>query len=221
MYPNRGSDPNVHINDSFSIGCFEFVDDVMTCTLGIKNQRKALLKVDEFAQISKLEWGESKCQVMQVGRKAKVPEEWELGLKRIKNTTTYKYLGDTITNDGKYKQNIEKRSNQIQGIIRTINTMASSDVMRAVESKAILELYNKCIIPSLLTNAESWTLTASDECTLDKIGIQALKRLFNLPEKTPCAAVIHSFGASYITQQMDMMKFLYLQKILQRSDDQL
>ena len=61
----------------------------MTCTLGIKNQRKALEKVDEFAQISKLEWGESKCKVMQVGRKAKVPKEWELGPKRIKNTTTY------------------------------------------------------------------------------------------------------------------------------------
>ena len=66
---------NVHINNSFSMGCFEFVDDVMTCTLGIKNQRKALLKVDEFTQISKLEWGESKCQVMQVGRKTKVPDE--------------------------------------------------------------------------------------------------------------------------------------------------
>ena len=61
--------------------------------------------------------------------------------------------------------------------------MASSDIMRAIESKAIFELYDICAIPSLLANAESWTLTASDELSLDKTGIQALKRLFNLPEK--------------------------------------
>ena len=201
------------------MGCFEFVDDVMTCTLGIKNQRKALLKVDEFAQISKLEWGESKCQVMQVGRKTKVPDEWELGPKKIKNTTAYKYLGDIITSDGKYKQTIEKRSNQIQGIIRQINTMASSDIMRAVETKVLLELYHKCVIPTLANNAESWTLSTSDEISLDKTAIQALKRLFNLPEKTPSPSVIHSFGVLYLTQHIDMMKFMYLHKILKRNNE--
>ena len=157
--------------------------------------------------------------MMQVGRKTKVPDEWELGPKKIKNTTSYKYLGDMITSDGKYKQTIEKRSNQIQGIIRQINTMASSDIMRAVESKVILELYNKCVIPSLTNNAESWTLSTSDETMLDKLAIQALKRLFNLPEKTPSPAVIYSFGALYLTQHIDMMKFMYLQKILKRNDD--
>ena len=129
---------------------------------------KVLLKVDEFAQISKLEWGESKCQVMQVGRKVKAPSEWELGLKRIKNTTSYKYLGDHITSDGKNKQTIEKRFNQIQGIIRQINTTASSNIMKAIESKVLLELYDSCVIPSFLNNAESWTLTT-------RVGKKCLK----------------------------------------------
>ena len=210
---------NVHVSDTFSMGCFEFVDDVMTCTLGKKNQTKVLLKVDEFAQISKLEWGESKCQVMQVGRKVKIPEEWELGPKRIKNTTTYKYLGDYITNNGKYKQTIEKRFNQVQGMLRQINTTASSNVMKAIESKVILQLYDSCVIPSFLTNAESWTLPTSDELELDKLGIRTLKRLFDLPEKTPSPSVIYSLGALYITQKIDTMKFMYLQKILKRNDE--
>ena len=210
---------NVHVNDNFSMGCFEFVDDVMTCTLGKRNQNKVLLKVDEFAQISKLEWGESKCQVMQVGRKVKVPEEWELGPKRIKNTTSYKYLGDYITNDGKNKQTIEKRFNQVQGIIRQINTTASSSIMKAIESKVILQLYDSCVIPCFLNNAESWTLTTSDEAELDKLGIRVLKRLFGLPEKTPSLSVIHSLGALFITQKVDTMKFMYLHKILKRNDE--
>ena len=210
---------NVRVNDSFSMGCFEFVDDVMTCTLGKKNQMKVLLKVDEFAKISKLEWGESKCQVMQVGRKVKAPTEWELGPKRIRNTTSYKYLGDYITNDGKYKQTIEKRFNQVQGIIRQINTTTSSNIMKAIESKVILELYDSCIIPCFLNNAESWTLSTSDESEIDKLGIRALKRLFDLPEKTPSPAVIYSLGALFLTQKIDTMKLMYLQKILKRNDE--
>ena len=148
-----------------------------------------------------------------------MPEEWELGPKRIKNTTSYKYLGDHITNDGKNKQTIEKRFNQVQGIIRQINTTASSSIMKAIESKVILELYDSCVVPSFLYNAESWTLTTSDESELDKLGIRVLKRLFDLPEKTPSPAVIYSLGALFITQKIDTMKFMYLHKILKRNDE--
>ena len=133
----------------------------MTCTLGKKNQNEALSRVDEFAQISKLEWGAQKCQVMQVGRKVKVPDTWTLGEKQIKNTTSYKYLGDTVTNDGKNKVNIEKRFNTVQFISRQINTTAASDVMKGIESKVVLELYHACIIPSFLNNAESWCFSDS------------------------------------------------------------
>ena len=156
---------------------------------------------------------------MQVGRKIKPPETLDPDPKQIKNTTAYKYLGDIITNDGKYKQNIEKRFNQVQAIMRQINTTASSDVMKNIEAKVILDLFNSCIVPSFLYNAQSWTLTKTDEIEMDKLGIQILKRLFNLPEKTPNPAIIHSFGTLYITQQIDQMKFMYLHKLLKRTDD--
>ena len=210
---------NYPVNEDFSIGCLEYVDDVMTCTLGKKKQDEALQRVDNFAQISKLEWGAEKCQVMQVGRKVKVPETWTLGQKRIRNTTSYKYLGDTITSNGKNKTNIEKRFNTVQSIIRQINTTAASDVMKGVESKVILELYHACIIPSFLNNAESWCLSDSEEKELDKLGIRIIKRLFSLPEKTPSPAVIHSFGLLNTTQQIDQKKFMFLYKILQRPND--
>ena len=66
---------NLWINDRLSNGCLECVDDVASTTTGIKNQILILNKIDEFARKNKLEWGESKCQVMQVGRKVKVPEK--------------------------------------------------------------------------------------------------------------------------------------------------
>ena len=78
---------------------------------------------------------------------------------------------------------------------------------------------HQCIIPSFLNNAESWSLSVTEEKELDKLGIRILKRLFNLPERTPSPAIIYSFGTLYITQQVDQMKFMYLHKILKREDD--
>ena len=83
-----------------------------------------------------------------------------------------------------------------------------------------LDLYEKSIITSFFYNVESWTLTKTEEKHIDKIGVQAVKRLFNLPITTPTAAIIHSFGLLYFSEVADMKKFLYLHKILTRPDFQ-
>ena len=170
-----------------------------TITTGLKNQQNVLEIADDFANKSKLEWGESKCQVMPVGKKVAVPNEWRLGEKSISNTTSYKYLGEVVTNDNKNKKNLEAKENKIEITIRQINTTASSDIMRGVEARVLLILFEKCIIPSLTSNCESWTLSITEERQLDKIGIRALKRLFGLPTTTPGAAIAYSFGQLYIT----------------------
>lgn len=209
----------VKISEDFSIGCLEWVDDVLSTTTGMKNQLSVLKIIDEFAIKNKLEWGESKCQVMQVGKKIQVPEQWQLGPKMIANTNSYKYLGDTVTNDNKNKRNLEIRENGVQAMIRQINTTASSDIMRGIESKVLLTLYETCIIPSLLNNCESWTLSKTEEEQIDKIGIRTAKRLFGLPTTTPSAAIIFNLGLLYTTQAVDKKRFIYIHKILNRGDN--
>ena len=209
----------VEVNDELNIGCLVWVDDVLSCTIGLKNQLKMLKTINDFACKSKLEWGEAKSQVMQIGKKIKVQEEWELGEKKIKNTTAYKYLGDTVTNDGKNKINLEIRENKITATIRQINTTASSDIMKRVETTVILTLYEKSVIPTLIHNCESWTLSITEENQIDKIGVKALKRLFNLPTTTPSVAILHNLGLLYLTQVVDNMRFMYLHKIVNRQTD--
>ena len=43
------------LNEEFNIGCLEWVDDVLSCTLGLQNQYKMLKSIDNFACKSKLE----------------------------------------------------------------------------------------------------------------------------------------------------------------------
>ena len=168
----------VEIDEDFLIGCLEWVDDVLTMTQDFERAKEILTKVDDFAKANKLRWGLNKCKMMIIGKKTKMLEEWKLGNQVIGNTSSYKYLGDEITNDGKNEKNILSRENKTYALVRKINTTASSDIMCGIETKVILNLYDVYIIPSLLNNAESWILTAKEEKQLDTIGIRAIKRLF-------------------------------------------
>ena len=86
--------------------------------------------------------------------------------------------------------------------------------MRGVESRVLVILFEKCIMTSLLNNSESWTLCKTEEEQIYKIGIKTI----NLPTTTPSAAIIHSFGILYMTQAVDMRRFMYLHKVLNRED---
>ena len=108
------------------------------------------------------------------------------------------------------KINLEMKENKIQKIVRQINTMASSDVMRGIEKNVILVLFETSIIPSFTNNCESWTLTKTEEDQIDKIGLRTIKRLFNLPTTTPSTAIIYSLGLLYMTQLINKKRFMYL-----------
>ena len=204
------------LEKDLKIGALLWVDDVVSCVEGIGNQEKVLGKIDTFARKHKLEWGQEKCKVMQIGRIRDKRDRWKLGEKEIESCMKYRYLGDVITSDGKNKLNIEMRQNKLQASVRKINTSASSDVMRTVETGVILELHEKINIPSLLTNAESWVLSKTEQQELEKSEIRALKRLFSLPTTTPSVAVVYSFGTLYTMCRIDERQLLYLNKVLNR-----
>ena len=109
---------------------------------------------------------------------------------------------------------IIQRDNRVSALVRQINTAASSDVMKGIETRVILSLYETRVLPSLLNNAESWTLSPSDEKKLDAIGIKTMKRLFSLPTTSPNVSVIYTFGLLYVTQAIDKKRFLFLHKVL-------
>ena len=49
----------------------------------------------------------------------------------------------------------------------------------------LLELHEKVTISSLLNNSESWNLNKGEEQEVERIEIQALKDLFDLPLQSP------------------------------------
>ena len=153
---------------------------------------------------------------MKIGRHHSEQTEWDLGDLKIENSESYTYLGDVITSDGKNTKNIENRKTKLIAATIHINTIAESEVLQKIESSVLLELHEKINIPKLLTNAESWDLLIGEKNELDKTEIQALKSLFDLPIRTPNAAIIYSFGTLSTNLRIDKKQLIYLHKLLTR-----
>ena len=205
--------------ETLCIATLLWVDDVVTCAEGVESQMNTLNKVNNFAEKHKLTWGKEKCNVMRVGKHQGEKKEWDLGEMKIDETTKYKYLGDTITHDGKNTENLKSRKVKLQATTIHINTIATSEILNKIETSVLLELHEKISIPILLSNSESWCLNKGDQSELETIEIQTLKSLFDLPVHTPTAAVIYSFGTLYTKIRVDQKQIMYLHKVLNRNDN--
>ena len=206
-----------HLKDNFVIAYLLWVDDVVSCVDGMENQEKMLKRVQDFATRHKLTWGTAKCKVMRVGRHQKEEKEWTLGDKNIEETSTYRYLGDEVSNDGKNDKNLEARKNKVTACVASINTIASSEVLRRIETAVLLELHEKVVLSALMTNSESWTLSTGNKDELDKIEIQTLKYIFDLPAHTPTPAIIFTLGTLYTRHRVNIKRLSYLHRLLNSS----
>ena len=204
--------------DTLTIPVLLWVDDVVTCTEGEENQINTLNKVNTFAIKHKLKWGQHKCNVMRTGKHKDGTKEWNLGNMKIQETTNYKYLGDILTGDGKNTENIKSRKNKLQASTASISTIATSEILHRIETSVLLELHEKINIPSLLSNSESWILNKGDQREFEKVELQSLKNLFDLPIHTPTAAIMYSFGTVYASYRVDERKLMYLHRILNREE---
>ena len=197
-----------------------WVDDVLTCAVGDDEQEQILKRIDDFAKRHRLQWGQAKCNVMRVGvhKKPHETKTWKLGSMPIEETTTYRYLGDIISNDGKNTKNIELRKTKTYATTININSIASTEVLRHIETSVLLELHDKITIPGLLANAESWSLSKTEHAEIEKIEYQALRNLFDLPLHIPIPALIFTFGTLYTHFRIEKKRLIYLHRILNREN---
>ena len=109
-----------------------FMDDAMTFAEGIEQQQRSLDAVCEFGKKHQIEWGESKCNVMELGSGKFTAKEWKLGEKTIKSCETYKYLGVQINRNGKNDDNLEFRIKKAKTSVRAINSSANNEIMKRI-----------------------------------------------------------------------------------------
>ena len=196
-----------------------WVDDVISCVEGNENQKIMLEYMEQFGKDHKLRWGQEKCQIMKVGRHSPNTTTWKIGDMELEETKTYKYLGDMISYDGKNNKNIEARKNKLNGTTISIKTVAASEALNKLETSLLLKMHDSINLSALLTNAESWNLNKGDNTELERIEINAIRLLFDLPTHIPTPALTHSFGLLYTSLRVELKQLLYLWKLVNREQE--
>ena len=194
-----------------------WIDDVVSFAEGVDNQWSILEHMDQFAKNHKIRWGKEKCQVMKVGKHDTTEKKnWKIGEMPINETKAYKYLGDIITDDGKNTKNIEARKAKSTATTISIKTIASNEAFKEVGTSVILELHDTITLSALLTNSESWTLNKTEKIELERMEIQSVKLLFDLPAHIPTPALVYAFGLLYTSLRVEQRQLMYLWKVAQR-----
>ena len=97
----------------------------------------------------------------------------KLGNINMKEKFQEKYLGDILFSheqSDSVKETIRKREAKIKGAVYELRALTKDYRMQAVGGcQAAIELYESCLIPSLLTNAGTWV-----EITEEAISIRTL-----------------------------------------------
>ena len=195
------------------------VDDAITFAEGYNQQEMTLKEVHEFALKHKLEWGEEKCKIMEIGSHKEGKETWQLGSKSITKCDNYKYLGEKITRDGKNDGNIKERIQKLNISVRSIMTCCRSEVMKRIGIKIILKLYEAEASTAFLYNAETWTLNKTEKGIIDKAEIQAYKKMIGLPKTTPTAGIMATLGTLFASVRIETKQLLYLHRLLNKESD--
>ena len=215
----------MHQNDQLGIQLGEqkiaglaFVDDNATLAEGYTQQEQTLKVVNEFSIKHQLEWGESKCKVMEIGNHRELKTSWNLGEKIIENCSTYKYLGEVISRNGKNTENLKERIRKFKGTVIENMTCARNDVMKRIQSSVMLKFHEAVALPTLLYGCETWNLNVSEMKQLERVELWALKKVFGLPPTTPNGAVRYSTGTMFMEVRIHYKQIMYLHHLLQREN---
>ena len=73
-------DIGFHMSTQEKIPVLLWIDDVISIVENINDQWTVLKDMDSFAKDHRLRWGQSKCQVMKIGKhKRDEKNEWKIG----------------------------------------------------------------------------------------------------------------------------------------------
>jgi hypothetical protein len=90
----------------------------------------------------------------------------------------------------------------------------SDEVLSRIKMVTYLELHNKCLLPALLYNSETWIHSTKEIKNLDRLQIKALQRYMKTPNSTPILAYYADLGIYPLLTLIQIRQLMYLHKLL-------
>ena len=205
------------------IGILVFVDDVMSAGVP-ENARRTIRSLNEMEIKKKVRYGLKKTNYMVIdtGKEADevIDEKVKAGV--VPETNKYRYVGVWVNKQGNLGLHLEMKGNDIKGEVAGLKSIANYYNVGGTFVNARLELYESCIIPSLLYNLEGWNQLSKNEVKkLEQIQGNLLCSLLHLPKTTPYIGLLNEVGVWKIEERLKYRKIMLYHNLQNSSDNRL
>ena len=205
------------------IGILVFVDDVMSAGTAADVER-CIRNLHEMEKQKKFTYGlkKTKYMVINSGReeKQKIVEAVKAGV--VGECDEYEYLGFWVNQDGNCLLQIEKKSKKVKGQVLALKSLASYHNVGPAYINVRLQLYENCILQSLLYNLEGWNKQSKKEIKkLESCQHKILCSLLGIPKSTPQLGLLNELGIWSVEERLKYRKIMLYHNIVNSDDRRL
>ena len=200
----------------------QMVDDILAVQKCSPQSVQVNTVVNTFMQLEKLTLSKTKCHNIHMGKYKSACQNLQVNGSRMHESRSEKYLGDILHNTGSLKPNIANRLSRGWGRISEIMAMIKEAPLGRKRIQAGLLLRKSLLINATLFNSEAWhSITKSQIEAFEKVDEALLKGITASHAKIPIPALYLETAQVPVRYILACRRILYLQCIVQRSDDEL
>ena len=203
--------------------------------------------INSQARFNYLQFGLSKCSKMHIGKtkpnfkctpvlldnwtseeredektgEIQFKESYQ-GKLKVKDVSEVKYLVNKISSDGSNMQDIIMKCNRGIGITNKIQNILTTMYFGRFYFEVGITLIESMLLGSILTNREvAYNLTVRETDQLEKCHEMALRKLLNLPSKSPKPMLYFMTGSTPVHSIVKRRRLVYLHHILNQGEESL
>ena len=216
-------------NDPFAVDCciegipinrVSFIDDLTEFTKNSAHTEERNTSAEVFEKKNRLKFKVSKCKVMP---SKKTEHSVSLNNVELEVVKEHKLLGTIISSNGERIAERKKRVKQTSSVANEIVLICKETELSRIRLRYVKLLTNACLDSKVKYGCALWNIVKSAQAVddLNRIKPRLLKRVMELPQSTPSAALQYDFGVNDLSLDVLMEKVILAAETCKLSNDRI
>ena len=147
----------------------------------------------------------------------------KLNEEEMEEVSEHSYLGTLVSRNGERVSEMKKRISQSKSVANEIVQICKLPEMSSIRLKYVKMLINTCLDSKIKYGCALWKIHKSSKIRddLDRIKPNILKRVLEVPNSTPAAAIQYEFGINNLSFDISMEKIILAIETMKRNDNRI